>query len=160
MYDLAFCRQRRYQFETDLEKTEDRCEKIANIENSVNKIKILIVDDDPEIVLTFKTGLESNGFEVDSYNDPFLALKNFKANFYDLLLIDIRMPDMTGFEFYQKINKIDNKAKVCFITAFEVYYRALLENFSDLYQKCFIQKPISIDKLVKRIKTQLDIQNN
>jgi DNA-binding response OmpR family regulator len=122
----------------------------------VNNIKILIVDDDPDIVLTFKTGLESNGFEVDSYNDPLLALKNFKANFYDLLLIDIRMPDMTGFEFYQEINKIDNKAKVCFITAFEVYYRALLEKFPDLKQKCFIQKPISKDELVKRVKKELD----
>ena len=121
----------------------------------IKNIKILIVDDDPDIILSFKNGLESYGFEVDSFNDPLLALKNFKANFYDLLLIDIRMPNMTGFEFYQEINKIDNKAKVCFITAFEVYYRALLEEFADLYQKCFIQKPISIDKLVKRIKTEL-----
>jgi DNA-binding response OmpR family regulator len=122
----------------------------------VNNIKILIVDDDPEIVLTFKTGLENNSFEVDSYNDPLLALKNFKANFYDLLLIDIRMPDMTGFELYQEINKIDNKTKVCFITAFEVYYRALLEEFADLERKCFIQKPISIDELVKRIQKELN----
>ena len=142
-------------------KTEGRGTKImANIKNSDNIIKILIIDDDPDIVLTFKTGLESNGFEIDSYNDPLLALKNFKANFYDLLLIDIRMPNMTGFEFYQKISKIDNKAKVCFITAFEVYYRALLEKYGDLYQRCFIQKPISIDKLVRRIKTELNIQNN
>jgi two-component SAPR family response regulator len=73
-----------------------------------------------------------------------------------LLIIDIRMPDMTGFEFYQKINKIDNKAKVCFITAFEVYYRALLEKFGDLERKCFIQKPISIDDLVKRIQKELN----
>jgi two-component system, OmpR family, response regulator ChvI len=123
----------------------------------VNNIKILILDDDPDIVLTFKTGLESNGFEVDSYNDPLLALKNFKPNFYDLLLIDIRMPHMTGFDFYQKISKIDNKVKVCFITAFEVYYRALLEEFVDLELKCFIQKPISIDELVKCIKTELDL---
>ena len=122
----------------------------------VNNIKILIVDDDPDIVLTFKTGLESSGFEVDSYNNPLLALKNFKANFYDLLLIDIRMPSMTGFEFYQEINKIDNKAKVCFITAFEIYYRALLEEFPDLERKCFIQKPISIDELVKRIQKELN----
>jgi DNA-binding NtrC family response regulator len=121
----------------------------------IKNIKILVVDDDPDIILSFNTGLESNGFEVDSYNDPLLALKNFKANFYDLLLIDIRMPDMTGLELYQKINKIDNKAKVCFITAFEVYYRALLEEFADLDRKCFIQKPISIDNLVKRIKKEL-----
>ena len=126
----------------------------------VNKIKILLVDDDPDIVLTFKTGLESSGFEVDSYNDPLLALKNFKANFYDLLLIDIRMPDMTGFEFYQKISKIDNNAKVCFITAFEVYYRALLEQFPYSNNKCFIRKPISIDDLVKRIKKEVDSRNN
>jgi two-component system, OmpR family, response regulator ChvI len=122
----------------------------------VNNIKILILDDDPDIVLTFKTGLESNGFEVDSYNDPLLALKNFKPNFYDLLLIDIRMPHMTGFDFYQKISKIDNKVKVCFITAFEVYYRALLEEFADVEQKCFIQKPISIDELIKRIQKELN----
>jgi two-component system response regulator ChvI len=118
--------------------------------------KILIVDDDPDIILTFKIGLENNGFEVDSYNDPLLALKNFKSNFYNLLLIDIRMPTMTGFELYKKINKIDNKAKVCFITAFEVYYRSLLEEFPNASQICFIQKPISVDNLVKRIKEQLD----
>jgi DNA-binding NtrC family response regulator len=118
------------------------------------------VDDDPDIILSFKNGLESNGFEVDSYNDPLLALKNFKANFYDMLLIDIRMPHMTGFKLFEKINKIDNKAKVCFITAFEVYYRALLEESADLDRICFIQKPISIDNLVKRIKTELDSLNN
>jgi two-component system response regulator ChvI len=129
---------------------------IANIKNSANKIKILIVDDDLDTILSFKNGLESNGFEVDSYNDPLLALSNFKANFYDLLLIDIRMPHMTGFEFYQKISKIDNNTKVCFITAFEVYYRALLEEFADLERKCFIQKPISIHELVKRIQKELN----
>jgi DNA-binding response OmpR family regulator len=122
----------------------------------INNIKILIVDDDPDIILSFKNGLESNGFEVDSYNDPLLALKNFKANFYDLLLIDIRMPGMTGFKLFQKINKIDNKAKVCFITAFEVYYKALLEELPYLNHKCFIRKPISIDELVKRIKKEVN----
>jgi DNA-binding response OmpR family regulator len=123
----------------------------------INNIKILIVDDDPDIILTFKNGLESNGFEVDSYNDALLALKNFKANFYDLLLIDIRMPNMTGFEFYQEINKIDNKANVCFITAFEVYYRSLLEEFAYLERKCFIQKPISIDELVKTYRKRIEL---
>jgi two-component system response regulator ChvI len=122
----------------------------------IKNIKILIVDDDPDIILSFKNSLESNGFEVDSYNDPLLALKNFKASFYDLLLIDIRMPGMTGFKLFQKINKIDNKAKVCFITAFELYYKALLEEFPDLNHICFIRKPISTDELVKRIKKELN----
>jgi DNA-binding NtrC family response regulator len=138
-------------------KTDGRKDNNSNkLKTLINKKKILIVDDNPDIILTFKNALESNSFEVDSYNDPLLALKNFKDNFYDLLLIDIRMPYMTGFEFYQEINKIDNKAKVCFITAFEVYYRALLEKFPDLKQKCFIQKPISKDELVKRVKKELD----
>jgi two-component system, OmpR family, response regulator ChvI len=66
---------------------------------------------------------------------------------------------MTGFEFYQKINKIDNRAKVCFITAFEVYYKALLEKFADLERKCFIRKPISVDELVDRIKNELNLHH-
>jgi two-component system catabolic regulation response regulator CreB/two-component system response regulator ChvI len=66
------------------------------------------------------------------------------------------MPGMTGFKLFQKINKIDNNANVCFITAFEVYYKALLEEFPDLNHKCFIKKPISIDELVKRIKKELN----
>jgi two-component system, OmpR family, response regulator ChvI len=122
----------------------------------IKNIKVLIVDDDPDVILSFKTGLESNGFEVDSYSDPLLALKNFKANFFDLLLIDIRMPGMTGFKLSQKIKKIDNKAKVCFITAFEVYYKALLEEFPYLNHRCFIRKPISIGELVERIKKEYD----
>jgi two-component system catabolic regulation response regulator CreB/two-component system response regulator ChvI len=66
------------------------------------------------------------------------------------------MPGMTGFKLFEKINKIDNNANVCFITAFEVYYKSLLEEFPDLNHKCFIKKPISIDELVKRIKKELN----
>jgi two-component SAPR family response regulator len=65
--------------------------------------------------------LEMNGFEVDSYNDPLLALSSFKPNFYGLALLDIRMPKMNGFELYKEIKDIDNKIEACFITAFEDY---------------------------------------
>ena len=121
----------------------------------INNIKILIVDDDPDIILTFKNGLESNGFLVDIYNDPVTALSNFKSEFYDLLLVDVRMPKMNGFELYQEIEKVDRKAKVCFITAFEVYYQALKEIFPTLDVGCFIRKPIEIDDLVRRINSEL-----
>jgi CheY-like chemotaxis protein len=88
--------------------------------------KILIVDDEPDITITFKKALTDKGFEqVDTVNDALLALKNFKAGSYDLLIIDIVMPEMDGFEFYEGIRKIDNKVKVCFLTAFEVNYQAL-----------------------------------
>ncbi len=66
--------------------------------------RILVVDDEPDITLSLKLGLEDNGFEVDTYNDPLQVLPNFKADFYDLLLIDIKMPQMDGFELYKKLN--------------------------------------------------------
>jgi two-component SAPR family response regulator len=67
------------------------------------------------------------------------------------------MPKMNGFELYQEMEKIDNKVKVCFITAFEVYYEALREVFPNLEIGCFIRKPIEIDELVKRIKKELNL---
>ena len=120
-----------------------------------SKGRILIVDDEIDITLAFKKGLESNGFLVDIYNDPVAALLNFKSDFYDLLLVDVRMPKMNGFELYQEIEKIDKKTKVCFITAFEVYYHALREIFPTLEVGCFIRKPIEIDDLVKRINAEI-----
>jgi DNA-binding response OmpR family regulator len=120
-----------------------------------SKGNILIVDDEIDITLAFKKGLESNGFSVDIYNDPIAALLNFKSDFYDLLLVDVRMPKMNGFELYQEIEKVDKKTKVCFITAFEVYYNALREIFPTLEVGCFIRKPIEIDDLVKRINAEI-----
>jgi two-component system, OmpR family, response regulator ChvI len=126
----------------------------------MSKGRILIVDDELDITLAFKKGLESNGFLVDIYNDPVVALSDFKPDFYDLLLVDVRMPKMNGFELYQEIEKIDKKAKVCFITAFEVYYQALREIFPTLDVGCFIRKPIEIDDLVKRINAEIDSRMN
>jgi DNA-binding response OmpR family regulator len=126
----------------------------------MSKGRILIVDDEIDITLAFKKGLESNGFQVDIYNDPVIALSNFKSDFYDLLLLDVRMPKMNGFELYQEIEKVDKKAKVCFITAFEVYYHALREIFPMLDVGCFIRKPIEIDDLVKKINAELHSRTN
>jgi two-component system, OmpR family, response regulator ChvI len=126
----------------------------------MSKSSILIVDDELDITLAFKKGLESNGFLVDIYNDPVIALSNFKSGFYDLLLLDVRMPKMNGFELYQEIEKIDKKAKVCFITAFEVYYQALKEIFPTLDVGCFIRKPIEIEDLVKKINSEINSRKN
>jgi two-component system response regulator ChvI len=102
-----------------------------------------------------ETGLESSGFMVDSYNSPDIALERFKPDYYDLLLLDVRMPGMTGFELFDEINKMDKRAHAIFITAFEVYYEALKEIYPDLVPSSFIQKPISNDDLVRRIKREL-----
>ena len=73
------------------------------------KNRILIVDDEPDIAQVLKMGLERNGFAVDTYNDPLDVVSNFKADSYDLLLLDIKMPKMNGFELYSKLHQIDEK---------------------------------------------------
>ncbi len=114
-----------------------------------------MVDDDPDVLFSMVSALESSGFAVDSYSSPDIALEKFIPNYYDLLLLDVRMPGMTGFELYEEINKMDARAHVIFITAFEVYYDALKEIYPDLVPSSFIQKPVSNDDLIGRIKREL-----
>jgi two-component system, OmpR family, response regulator ChvI len=75
------------------------------LNNSISRSRILLVDDDVDITTSLKIGLEDNGFVVDTFNDPLLALSNFKPGIYDLLLFDIRMPQLSGFDLYDKIKK-------------------------------------------------------
>ena len=129
-------------------------------ENGFKK-RILIVDDEADITLSFSLALEDSGlFEVDTYNDPLVALSNYRPNSYDLLLLDIRMPVMNGLELYCQINKIDNKVKVCFISAFDVDYTALRDQYPSLELDCLvpkdiIRKPIEVRKLIERIELEL-----
>ena len=123
--------------------------------NSQNRI--MIVDDEQDIARLFAISLEDNGFVVDVFNDPLPALSNYKAGLYDLLLLDIRMPNMSGFELYQKIKNIDTKAKACFITAYE----ESLSDFKKLFPTseqvdCFLKKPIEMYNLVKIVKSKID----
>jgi DNA-binding response OmpR family regulator len=124
---------------------------------SSNEKRVLIVDDEPDVTGTFKLGLEKSGFSVETFNDPEIALANFKSGMYDILLLDIKMPKMNGFELYEKIRKIDNntKAKICFITAYEVYYQSLREQFQETKIECYIKKPIQISDLAKRLHAEL-----
>jgi two-component system, OmpR family, response regulator ChvI len=129
-------------------------------ENGFKK-RILIVDDEADITLSFSLALEDSGlFEVDTYNDPLVALSNYRPNSYDLLLLDIRMPVMNGLELYCQINKIDNKVKVCFISAYDVDYIALRDQYPSLELDCLvpkdiIRKPIEVCKLIERIELEL-----
>jgi len=125
--------------------------------NNDKKYRILLVDDDSDIVLTFKKALEEySQFEVDTFTDPLQALSRFKENTYDLLIIDIRLPNMDGFELYDKMKEIDNKVKVCFMTAYDINIKALRAVFplsSDL-DGCFIRKPVHIMDFITRIKSE------
>jgi DNA-binding response OmpR family regulator len=126
-----------------------------------NKDRILLVDDEQDITFALNIGLEDNGFVVDSFNDPILALQSFKEKNrqendpYALALIDIKMPKMNGFELYNQIRKIDDKVKVCFITAFEIQkdeHFSSITKSNDKYKPNIIRKPIESDELVKRLK--------
>jgi len=118
--------------------------------------KVLIVEDEADLLHSIKKGLTRNGFEVEGFDDPLEALAKFKPNTYDVLLVDIRMPKMNGFELYRAIKKSGDKSIIFFITAFEVYYEEFKKIFPDLDIKYFIKKPITIAELVAKLNHVLN----
>jgi two-component system, OmpR family, response regulator ChvI len=121
------------------------------------KRRILAVDDNPDIILTLEEALKDDGsFEIDTFNDPELALSSFKPGVYDLALLDLRMPKMYGHELYDKIKELDGKVKVCFMSATFVNYEDARKIFPSLEIECFIQKPVKIEDLIKRINAELE----
>ena len=118
-----------------------------------NKRKILLVDDEPDIIYSIKRLLEDNEFVVDSYTDPTLALSNFKPGLYDLLLLDIKMPKMSGLDLYQKMKEIDSNVKICFLTASELFYEEYrrLDVYPSLDKAYFVQKPFRSEELIRKI---------
>ena len=126
---------------------------MAKIENNTsNTKKVMVVDDETDVLSVVGIVLEENGFEVDTFEDPIVALKSYRAGVYDLLILDIKMPEMDGFELYDQIKKIDDNAKICFLTASEMYYKnSRKEKYSSLDKDLFIQKPIANEDLVEEI---------
>ena len=122
------------------------------------KYRVMIVDDEQDITTVFRMGLENNQFIVTTFNDPIEALSRFKPGLFDLLILDVRMPGMNGFQLYQKIRDIDDKVKVCFLTAFEEAKGEFKSSFPFLEEaKCYLKKPITLQDLVKRL---VDLANS
>lgn len=128
-----------------------------NQDKTENK-RILLVDDEDDIIIPIKIHLEDNGFEVDIFTDPLLAFSNFKTNYYDLVIIDIRMPELNGFELYHMIKEKDDKVRICFFTATESYYEDLKNSNTLLSKEQFMLKPVSLSNFLNQVKIQL--QNN
>jgi two-component system, OmpR family, response regulator ChvI len=125
-----------------------------------NNNRIFIVDDEYDTCLVLERILEENGFKVDKFTDPFLALKNFKADFYGMLILDIKMPKMNGFELYKQIKKIDTKVKTMFLTALtklQEYALFRKEVYPKLGERHFVSKPIENEDLVKRVNGILSL---
>jgi CheY-like chemotaxis protein len=130
-----------------------------------NYKRILIVDDEPDVAMTLKLGLESSNdddnkkskFEVYSYTNPVEALSEFKPNFYDLLLVDITMPIMNGFELCEKLLPLDINVRVCFMSAGEINQEAIRELYPlRTIGGCFIKKPVEIDHLIRQLIAELE----
>jgi DNA-binding response OmpR family regulator len=119
------------------------------------KRSILLVDDEYDHNSIFTISLQDVGFEVDAYNDPKLALSAFRPDYYDLLILDIKMPKMDGYELYDKIRKIDDKVKVCFLTASERYKEEHRPSFLSSGSTSFLIKPITVDDLVKKVNEMI-----
>ena len=131
-----------------------------NNNNNIKKIsRLFLVDDEPDIISIVKTNLErTHEFEIDAFIDPISALQNFKSSFYDLLLLDIRMHHMDGFELYNNIKNLDNKAKVCFFSASEPpaeKYKKFISEIKENKKFYFIQKPISMRNMLENIRSIL-----
>ena len=126
--------------------------------NSPLHKRILVVDDNSDIALTLRIGLEESDptMQVHSFDNPVNALLEFKPDFYDLLLIDVNMPLMDGFQLTQKLLQKDTNVRVCFMTSGEINMDAAREVHPLKSIGCFIKKPISTDQLVKRLKAELE----
>jgi DNA-binding response OmpR family regulator len=131
-----------------------------NFSVNVNK-NILLVDDEPDLTFSFKEALEDAGFNVDIFNDSMHALENYRPDFYDLVILDIVMPKMDGFNLYKELKKLDPRINACFLTASEQYREDQREvKYRDLSQDLFIQKPISLEDLKRQIKERKGPTNN
>jgi len=113
--------------------------------------RILVVDDESDVCLALKRILDENGFTVDSYQNPVLAVENFKAGLYDLVILDIKMPKLNGFVLYREIKRLDKMVKICFLTAGEMYYGVYSDIFSSIPANYFMRKPIDNEELMKWI---------
>ena len=117
-----------------------------------NKHRMLLVDDDPDVVEVLRRELKVKGLQVDAYTSPQEALQSFKPDVYDLAILDIRMPAMTGFQLYREMKKVDSAIAVCFLSAFEIQpneFRSVFPSMDGV--KIIIKKPISLNELLKQI---------
>jgi DNA-binding response OmpR family regulator len=121
-------------------------------ERVLTKKRIMLVDDEPDINAALKVVLNRAGFIVDAFEDPSYALGIFKPRTYDLVILDLKMPKMDGFELYQEIKEVDRDTKICFLTASELFFEKLREKkFATLDKNLFIRKPVANADLLRKI---------
>jgi CheY-like chemotaxis protein len=125
----------------------------------VEKKKILVVNDEPDVTTMMKMTLERAGFRVDTFNDPALALKSYKPHMYDLVILDVIMPEMDGLELYTQLKRKDPGINVCFLTASSEPYREelLKEKYNQLSKDLFLEMPLPTSEIIREVKKRMQI---
>jgi DNA-binding response OmpR family regulator len=149
----------RWQNNQEGQKLVERKEKLSPLVK-----RILIIDDDPDTTFTFKKffeeanriGGDKTSFQVNAYIDPLVALLEFTPDYYDLMLVDINMPEMNGFDFCIKILELDANPRFCFMSSGLINQEALKEQYPSLSIGCFIMKPITMENLIRRVRSELE----
>lgn len=118
-------------------------------------MRILLVDDEEDVLIAVTRGLRAKGFEVDAFKDPLEALKGFRKDIYEIALLDIRMPKMNGFQLYREISKRDGHVRVRFFTAYEEFREEFRKAFPELDERRFIKKPTTLERLAQILLSEL-----
>jgi DNA-binding NtrC family response regulator len=136
----------------DNESLSNRSKEDSNEDEDKPLAKLLVVDDDPDIVHVLKLGLLKNRFLVSAFTNPEEALQSFKSNSEDycLMLSDIRMPELSGIQLARKVKEINPKVKVLLMTAFEIRDTEFSKIFPSTHVDGFVQKPIHIKDLTNK----------
>lgn len=117
--------------------------------------KILIVDDEADLTAIMKKGLQHFGFAVDAFNNPLQALSSFEPRAYDIAILDIRMPQMSGYDLYPRLQEMDPKLKICFMTAYEIHQTQIPQLIPNFDSRYFVRKPVRFVELASTIKELL-----
>jgi CheY-like chemotaxis protein len=125
----------------------------------VEKKKILVVNDEPDVTTMLKMTLERVGLRVDTFNDPVLALKSYKPHLYDLVILDVIMPELDGLELYTQLKRKDSGINICFLTASSEPYREKLlkEKYNQLSRDLFLEMPLPTSELIREVKKRMQI---
>jgi CheY-like chemotaxis protein len=131
--------------------------------NQKGKKRILLVDDEPDHCMVYQIVLEDAGYECVSFTDSVKALQEFRPDYYDLVILDIKMPKLDGFTLCEKIRELDNTIQIIFVTAAEEYYENFRKQYypalsNDININC-LQKPITNEELMKIVDMTIAARN-
>jgi len=134
----------------NLQTRKQQHERLLRDQTAISRKRVLLVDDEPDICMIYQMVLEDAGYECISYTDPVKALQEFRPNYYDLIILDIIMPVLNGFDLCKKIIELDRTVRIIFITAAKEYYEQFrTQCFPELGKINYIQKPVGNDELVR-----------